>query len=229
VKNKYSQDYLDIVRSFRRYLEKRQGLRVKEDEKNSDSEGPEKLLQGLFRSVQNCQKCSLHKSRTNPVLGRGNPRARLMLVGEAPGKEEDLQGKPFVGAAGKLLNESLRRAGIPEEEIYIANVLKCRPPGNRNPAPEEIKACLPFLRQQIQIINPNVICALGKFATQVLLNTKQGIMHLRGKPLNYRQGRVLIPTFHPAACLYNPGWQRFFLQDLRLVREVMRKRGQATF
>jgi DNA polymerase len=223
MRNRYYQDYLDIVKSFRRYLEKRQGLKVKEDEENPEAKDPERLLQNLFYSVQNCQRCSLYKSRTNPVLGRGNPRAPLMLVGEAPGREEDLQGKPFVGAAGKLLNESLRRAGILEEEIYIANVLKCRPPGNRDPAPEEIKACLPFLKQQIQIINPRVICALGKFATQVLLDTKQGIMHLRGKSLNYHSGIVLIPTFHPAACIYNPNWRKFFLQDLRLVREELHR------
>ncbi|MEA3485269.1 MAG: uracil-DNA glycosylase [Candidatus Aerophobetes bacterium] len=223
MRNKYYQDYLDIVKSFRRYLEKRQGVKVKEDEENSEPKDPEKLLQDLFYSVQNCQRCSLYKSRTNPVPGRGNPKASLMLVGEAPGKEEDLQGRPFVGAAGKLLNKSLRKAGILEKEIYIANVLKCHPPGNRDPVPEEIKACLPFLRQQVQIINPKVICTLGKFATQVLLDTKQGIMHLRGKSLNYHPGIVLIPTFHPAACIYNPNWQRFFLQDLRLVKEKLHR------
>ncbi len=226
MRNKYYQDYLDIVKSFRQYLEKRQKRGAKEGKISLEDEDPQKLLQAIFRSVQNCRRCPLYKYRTNPVLGRGNPRARLMLVGEAPGKEEDLQGKPFVGAAGKLLRESLRRAGILEKEIYIANVLKCRPPGNRDPAPEEIKACLPFLKQQIKIINPEVICALGKFATQVLLNTKQGITHLRGKSLDYQGGIVLIPTFHPAACIYNPNWQKFFLQDLRLVREKLYKRAQ---
>jgi len=141
-----------------------------------------------------------------------------MLVGEAPGREEDLEGRPFVGAAGKLLAQELARAGLRNEDIYIANVLKCRPPGNRDPLPEEIEACLPYLKRQIGILHPRIICSLGKFATQVLLSTQQGITSLRGKPQLYREDITIIPTLHPAACIYNPSWKKLLLQDLRLLK-----------
>jgi|GEM_PF-347013 len=222
MKDEYYRDYLDIVRSFRQYLEERKEKGVKAV--SSENEDSQELLEKLFYSIQRCRKCPLYKFRTNPVLGRGNPKARIMLIGEAPGREEDLQGKPFVGAAGRLLGEDLRKAEIPEEDIYIANVLKCRPPRNRDPSPEEIKACFPFLLEQIRIVNPKVICTLGKFATQTLLNTKQSILRLRGKVLSYQGKILLIPTFHPAACIYRPDWRKFFLQDLCLVREQLSRR-----
>ncbi len=144
-----------------------------------------------------------------------------MLVGEAPGREEDLEGRPFVGAAGKLLAQELAKAGLRDEDIYIANVLKCRPPGNRDPLPEEIEACLPYLKRQIGILHPRIICSLGKFATQVLLSTQQGITSLRGKPQLYEEDIIIIPTLHPAACIYNPSWKNLLLQDLRLVKRKL--------
>jgi len=200
---KYYQDYLEIIRLFRQYLEKKQ-----ENKKNILH------LEKLFQTVKNCQKCSLYKTRTHLVFGKGNPETKLMLIGEAPGREEDLQGKPFVGSAGKLLTDLLSKAGIERKDIYITNILKCRPPGNRDPHPEEIKACFPILERQIQIISPKIICTLGKFATQVLLNTKESITHIRGKLLKLKEGIFIIPTLHPAACIYHQGWRKFLLSDL---------------
>jgi len=204
-------EYLGIIRDFRKYLEQKMG---KVPSYNSSS------LTEFYEEIKNCQRCLLHRTRTNLVFGRGNPNASLMLVGEAPGRDEDLQGKPFVGAAGKLLEESLKKVGIPRDKIYIANILKCRPPGNRDPKPEEIAACLPYLKKQIEIIQPRIICTLGKFSTQTLLNTTEGITHLRGKSFTI-DDRTLIPTYHPAACIYKPFWKKEFLMDLRMVREKL--------
>ncbi len=225
-KEQLYQDYLEVVKSFRRYLEEKKGMK-KETEVRKDKTGEKDsrvLLENLYRSMQNCQNCSLHSYRTHLVFGAGNPEAKLMLVGEAPGREEDLQGKPFVGAAGKLLTEGLSQVGLLREEVYIANILKCRPPGNRDPLPEEIRACFPYLESQINIISPRIICALGKFAAQVLLDTGRGITHLRGKPQWYKNNITLIPIYHPAACIYRPAWKKTFLDDLRMVRgELDRK------
>lgn len=220
------QDYLEVVKSFRRYLEEKRGMKKerKEREVRKDkSEGKDSrvLLENLCRSMQNCQNCSLHRFRTHLVFGAGNPQAKLMLVGEAPGREEDLQGKPFVGAAGKLLTEGLSQVGLSREEVYIGNILKCRPPGNRDPLPEEIRACFPYLESQIKIIGPRIICALGKFAAQVLLDTSRGITHLRGKPQWYKNNITLIPIYHPAACIYKPAWKKTFLDDLKMVRDEL--------
>jgi len=219
VEEKLYTDYLQIVKSFRKYLEKKQGIVKKED--NLEKKSPEKLLKALYRSMQNCRKCSLFKKRTHLVFGEGNPKAKLMLVGEAPGRNEDLQGKPFVGAAGKILTEALERFNIPVSQIYIANVLKCRPPANRDPYPEEIETCLPYLKKQIEIINPCLICTLGKFATQVLLNTNQGITFLRGKR-QYYKNIILVPTFHPAACIYKPNWKKLFFEDMEIIGKILK-------
>jgi len=226
-KEQLYQDYLEVVKSFRRYLEEKKGMK-KETEVRKDK--PEEkdsrvLLENLYRSMQNCQNCSLHGYRTHLVFGAGNPEAKLMLVGEAPGREEDLQGKPFVGAAGKLLTEGLSQVGLSREEVYIANILKCRPPGNRDPLPEEIRACFPYLESQIKIISPRIICALGKFAAQVLLDTSRGITHLRGKPQWYKNNITLIPIYHPAACIYKPAWKKTFLDDLRMVRDELGRKS----
>jgi len=211
------EDYLEVVKSFRRYLEEKRGM------KRDKTEGKDRrvLLKDLCHSLQNCQNCSLHRYRTHLVFGAGNPEAKLMLVGEAPGREEDLQGKPFVGAAGKILTEGLRQVGLSREEVYIANILKCRPPGNRDPLPEEIQACFPYLESQIEIIGPRIICSLGKFAAQVLLDTSRGITHLRGKPQWYKNDITLIPIYHPAACIYKPAWKKTFLDDLKMVRDEL--------
>lgn len=215
-------DYLQIVRSFRKYLEKRQGIPEREDREGNSLEkkNPKRLLEALYRSMRNCRKCPLFKKRTHLVFGEGNPEAKLMLIGEAPGKNEDLKGKPFVGAAGSVLTEALQRFNIPVSQIYIANVLKCRPPGNRDPSPEEIETCFPYLKRQIEIINPRLICTLGKFAAQVLLNTKQGITSLRGRRQYYKK-ITLIPIFHPAACIYKPNWKKLFLKDMEMVKKIL--------
>ena len=170
-----------------------------------------------------CQLCKLCKSRSTIVFGVGNPRARLMVVGEGPGEEEDKQGIPFVGRAGQLLTKMLSARGVGfdrDRDCYIANVVKCRPERNRNPEPDEVAACNPFLMAQIETIQPVVILTLGNFATQTLLGTKEGITKLRGKAYPYRSG-VLVPTFHPAFLLRNPGesFKRMTWDDLKLARQ----------
>jgi uracil-DNA glycosylase len=155
----------------------------------------------LRERALSCVDCGLSDTRTNVVFGVGSLEARLMLVGEAPGKNEDLQGEPFVGAAGRLLDELLAGIGIDRSEAYIANVLKCRPPGNRDPRPEEIDSCKGYLREQIRLIEPEVVLTLGNFATRLLLRTEIGITRLRGQTFPWWLGATLVPTFHPAAAL----------------------------
>ncbi|GFE57969.1 uracil-DNA glycosylase [Geobacter sp. AOG1] len=149
-----------------------------------------------------CQRCALGATRTNLVFGVGNPRARIVFVGEAPGRDEDLQGEPFVGEAGQLLNRIITRMGLKREDVYICNVLKCRPPGNRNPEPAEMEQCGPFMLRQVKAIAPEAIVTLGTFATQALLGTKAPISKLRGKFHDYH-GIPLMPTFHPSFLLHN--------------------------
>lgn len=184
---------------------------------------PVRPLAEIREEVSTCKACSLCEGRTNVVFGEGNPRARVMIVGEAPGKNEDLQGKPFVGAAGKFLDELLEVAGLKREDVFIANVLKCRPPSNRNPKPEEIEACATFLRQQTQTISPDVIVTLGNFATQFILRTGVGITHLRGTV--QRAGRFLVlPVFHPAAAIYDRSKRDVLLSDFERVGSLVRDR-----
>lgn len=159
-------------------------------------------LDQLLIEVAQCRRCPLCDGRTQTVFGVGNPAARVLIVGEAPGKNEDLQGEPFVGAAGKYLNELLALAGLERDEVYIANVLKCRPPSNRDPRPEEIQACTPYLREQTRTIDPEFIVTLGNFATKFILKTDVGITRLHGTL--QRAGRFKVfPIFHPAAALYD--------------------------
>lgn len=170
----------------------------------------------LKHEVENCTKCVLGQTRTHVVFGAGNPQARVLILGEAPGKNEDLEGKPFIGAAGKKLESLLLLAGLTREDVYIANVVKCRPPSNRNPKPEEITACAPFLRAQIRLIWPEVILCLGNFATQFVMHSEQGVTNLRGQM--YQVGRFwVVPTFHPAACIYHPSWQPLLEDDLKML------------
>ncbi len=169
-----------------------------------------------------CTQCGLAETRTNVVFGVGDQSARLMIVGEAPGKNEDLQGEPFVGAAGRLLDELLADIDIARPEVYIANVLKCRPPANRDPRPDEIEACKPYLQDQIRMIGPEVVMTLGNFATKLLLRTETGITRLRGQRYDWWLGATLIPTFHPAAALR--GGERVkdqMREDFALVRSVL--------
>ena len=158
-------------------------------------------LRQVAAEVVVCPKCELARTRTHAVPGDGNPHARVMLIGEGPGWHEDQQGKPFVGNAGKFLNELLAKAGLKREEVFITNVVKCRPPGNRDPLPEEIAACSPYLARQIELVAPRVIVTLGNFATKHLLQTKEGITKLRGRTHPHPSGATVVPTYHPAAVL----------------------------
>lgn len=207
-------EYLSVIRCFKKCLGQMMG------EGSSDANF---LLSQLHQELKNCQQCSLHRTRTNLVFGEGSPDAPLMFIGEAPGKDEDLQGRPFVGAAGKLLRESLKNLRIAYNKLYIANILKCRPPGNRDPKPEEIASCLPNLKKQMMVIKPKIICSLGKFSTQILLHTTQGITHLRGKKFTLEEGIILIPTYHPAACIYRPPWKKQFMIDLEKIKEELKR------
>ena len=162
-------------------------------------------LPSLERFLADCRRCRLSGSRTRIVFGAGNPRADLMFVGEAPGREEDEQGLPFVGAAGALLTRIIEAMGTTRDDVYIVNTVRCRPPDNRNPEKDEVAACRPFLEEQIRLIQPKVVVTLGKFATQVLLDTTDGITRLRGKVYPFINGSVLVPTYHPAAALRGGG------------------------
>jgi uracil-DNA glycosylase family 4 len=168
-----------------------------------------------------CSRCKLHTlGRKQVVFGVGNPNADLMFVGEAPGADEDVQGEPFVGRAGQLLTKIIEAIGLTRDGVYIANVIKCRPPGNRNPEPDEVEQCEPFLFRQIDTIRPKVIVALGKFAAQCLLKTDTPISRLRGQEFAYRDA-ILIPTFHPAYLLRNPSSKREVWEDMKRVRDIL--------
>lgn len=178
-------------------------------------------LEELRADIGDCQRCKLAPGRTNLVFGVGNPKARLVFVGEAPGHDEDLRGEPFVGRAGQLLTEIITKGmRIPREDVYICNVIKCRPPGNRNPEPDEVASCEPFLLRQLEIIGPDVIVALGKFAAQTLLREKTPITKLRGRWFDYH-GIRLMPTFHPAYLLRNPAEKRVVWEDIQQVMAVL--------
>lgn len=169
-----------------------------------------------------CRRCKLHKGRRHIVFGVGNPGAKLVLVGEAPGYEEDVQGRPFVGAAGQLLTRILQAIGLTREDVYICNIIKCRPPGNRNPEQDEIDACIPFLRRQLRAIRPRLICALGTFAAQTLLKTNTPISRLRGRFHAYEDIQ-LLPTYHPAFLLRNPSRKRDVWEDVQKIQVAYEK------
>jgi uracil-DNA glycosylase len=173
-------------------------------------------LEDIRADIGDCRRCKLCRSRTHIVFGTGNPRARLMFIGEGPGQEEDLAGEPFVGAAGQLLNRIIEAIKLRRADVYIANVVKCRPPGNRLPEPEEIGTCEPFLRRQIAAIRPLFICTLGGCAAQTLLNTSEAVSRLRGRFFDF-QGIRMLPTFHPAYLLRNPEKKREVWEDMKLL------------
>ena len=177
-------------------------------------------LDEIAKHVATCTKCPLYSTATNPVPGEGNPNADFMCVGEAPGATEDETGRPFVGAAGQLLTKILAAIGLAREDVFIVNVLKHRPPGNRNPAPDEVTACSPYLVRQIELIKPKVILALGTFAAQTLLDTKTSIGKLRGQVHAYH-GVPVIVTYHPAALLRNPAWKRPTWEDVQLAHRIL--------
>ncbi len=170
--------------------------------------------------AESCVRCPLHETRNRVVFGEGDPSARLVCVGEAPGANEDETGRPFVGRAGRLLDRLLLSAGFPRESVYICNVLKCRPPGNRDPLPEEIETCSPFLLRQLDLIDPRVVVAFGTFAARTLLGTRETLGRLRGRPHTFR-GRPVVVTYHPAALLRNRRWTRPAWADLQLARRIV--------
>ena len=179
-------------------------------------------LDDLRRRLLGCRACKLSRGRTNVVVGCGQVGAQLMWVGEGPGRDEDLQGEPFVGEAGRLLDRMLQAMGVTRQEVYIANIVKCRPPRNRDPEPDEIAACVPFVRQQVELVGPRVIVALGRFAAQTLLGSNQAIGRLRGHWQPYPGGlQAVMPTFHPAYLLRNPAAKKLVWQDLQAVIKAL--------
>jgi len=178
-------------------------------------------LQKVWGVVEHCHKCPLYKTKTHYVFGDGNPNAELLFAGEAPGHDEDIKGLPFVGRAGMLLTNIIEAMGRKRKDVYIANVLKCRPPENRQPLPDEVEKCRGYLEKQVEIIKPKIICALGRHAAQTLLNTTEPITQLRGKFHEYR-GVKLMPTYHPAYLLRNPNEKKTVWQDMKKVIEELK-------
>lgn len=192
---------------------------VNEARPETNTHGTE-TLETVRLELGDCRRCKLSDDRNQLVFGEGNPVADLMFVGEAPGRDEDRQGRPFVGRAGQLLTKIIEAIGLKREEVYIANILKCRPPENRNPEPDEVASCSPFLFQQIEAIQPRVIVALGAYAARTLLDTDRAISKLRGRFHEYR-GTQLMPTYHPSYLLRNPGAKRPVWEDMQLVRDLL--------
>jgi DNA polymerase len=185
------------------------------------SKNAAEALAAIRADIGDCMRCKLHTlGRTQVVFGVGSPDADLLFVGEAPGADEDVQGIPFVGRAGQLLTKIIEAIGLTRDDVYIANIIKCRPPQNRNPEPDEVATCEPFLFRQIDIIKPKIIVALGKYAAQTLLRTETPISRLRGQQFDYRGAR-LIPTFHPAYLLRNPSSKREVWEDMKLVKRLL--------
>ena len=184
-------------------------------------------LKEVRTDLGECVRCKLHRTRKTLVFGEGNERAALMLVGEGPGYEEDVQGKPFVGKAGQLLTKILQSIHLDREQVYIANIVKCRPPQNRNPEPDEISSCRPFLLKQIEVIQPRIICALGTVAAQSLLQTGERISALRGRRFDLGEARV-IPTYHPAFLLRNPERKKDVWEDMKQIALWLKEFGLLT-
>ena len=222
-------EFKEVVDAIKRHiemegLEGQKDLLIKGYVPQVKEEKGKESLDNIRAEAFSCTACELSKTRTNVVFGSGNPEAKLMFVGEAPGMEEDLQGAPFVGRAGQLLTKIIESIGLKRSDAFIANILKCRPPQNRNPLPTEISACEHFLKRQIEVINPRIICALGKFAAQTLLRSEEPISKLRGNFFNYH-GAKLIPTYHPAYLLRNPGGKRDVWEDMKKIRKELSKNG----
>jgi uracil-DNA glycosylase family 4 len=179
-------------------------------------------LDQLYQTIKDCQRCPLGATRTNLVFGEGNPDADIVFIGEAPGHDEDMQGKPFVGRAGKLLNRVLAAMKLKREDVYIANILKCRPPNNRDPLPDEALTCEPYLHQQIKLIKPKIICCLGRIAAQRLLQTKMSLGQMRERWFDYRD-TLLMVTYHTAALLRSPQYKKPFWDDMQKLLEKLKE------
>jgi uracil-DNA glycosylase family 4 len=210
------------LRSYLGYL-KEMGISVlPASESNSQNTVPSGILTltDVRKELGDCKRCKLHRTRRTIVFGEGNEEASLMLIGEAPGYDEDVQGRPFVGKAGQLLTKILQSINLPREKVYITNIVKCRPPQNRNPQPDEIQSCNPFLVKQITVVQPKIICALGSFSAQTLLKTDTKITALRGKVFDL-EGIKVIPTYHPAFLLRNPERKREVWEDMKKIAELI--------
>lgn len=190
----------------------------------SEASEPRISLTEVREELGECTRCKLHGGRIQIVFGVGDPNADLMFIGEAPGADEDRQGEPFVGKAGQLLTKIIAAIDLSREQVYIANILKCRPPDNRDPQPDEVTSCEPFLFKQIEAIQPMMIVALGKYAAQTLLRSTVPISRLRGHFFSYH-GVPLMPTFHPAYLLHNPGGKREVWEDMQKVRDTLKEQG----
>ncbi|WP_337865794.1 uracil-DNA glycosylase [Ignavibacterium sp.] len=204
----------EIVEVVREPIEETPNLFQSEDDWHNAN-----TLEELNNLIIDCTKCVLHKNRTNFVFGSGKPDAKVMVIGEGPGAEEDKQGLPFVGRAGQLLTDILKAIKFEREEVYIANIVKCRPPENRTPLPEEMDTCIPYLKKQISIINPKMILCLGLTAAKGLLRKKESLTALRGKFFDYEGIKVMV-TFHPAALLRNPNWKKDCWEDVKKFRKM---------
>lgn len=217
------EEYVSIVKAVEEHLRFAHEMGVSDMgvKKVPQPAAPRNLrtLEDIREWMGDCQRCNLHATRTQIVFGTGSPDPGILFVGEGPGEEEDLQGKPFVGRAGQLLTKMIEAMGLTREQVFIANVVKCRPPNNRNPEPEEIAACSPFLTAQIKALNPKVICTLGAFAARTLLKTEEKISKLRGR-FHLYEGIKLMPTYHPAYLLRNPSEKKTSWGDLQ---EIMKE------
>lgn len=213
----------DLKKDIRNYFKQQEELFTDEfffDKEVLVGDGEIKIsLEELEEEVKQCKKCELWKTRTNAVFGAGNPEADLLFIGEAPGHNEDLQGEPFVGRAGKLLDKILLAVNTVREDVFIANILKCRPPGNRSPHSDEIENCEPYLLTQIQIIKPKLIICLGLIAAKTLLRVEYNLHQMRGRIYNYH-GFDLMVTYHPAALLRNPNLKRFAWEDFQKIQKL---------
>ena len=216
----------ELLSDLRTYLEYLKGmgittLPVAEDvpQKAPRSESP--TLADVRKELGDCKRCKLHRTRKTIVFGEGNEKATLMFIGEGPGYDEDVQGRPFVGKAGQLLTKIIESINLSREEVYIANIIKCRPPQNRNPEPDEIGSCNPFLMEQIRVIQPKIICALGTFSAHTLLKTDTKITALRGRLFDLEKIKV-IPTYHPAFLLRNPERKKEVWEDMKKIAELLK-------
>lgn len=216
-------DLPEILESLKTHFEYRKSCGISyfqepEEQKVGLSEDNQLFLDRVIEEIGDCKRCKLHSTRKNIVFGVGNPGARLMFVGEAPGADEDEQGIPFVGKAGQLLTKIIEAIDLKRSDVYIANIIKCRPPSNRNPEEEEMKACIPFLEKQLRIIAPEIVCTLGNIATRAMLDTDMGITKLRGR-FHERSGLKVMPTYHPSCLLRDPGKKRETWEDMKKIKK----------
>ena len=219
-----------MISDLKSYLEYLKGMGIhsipaSEIEVDKPGPSPVMTLEEVRKELGDCKRCKLHRARRTIVFGEGNESAKLMFIGDGPGYDEDVQGRPFVGRAGQLLTKIIQSINLPREEVYITNIVKCRPPQNRNPEPDEIQSCHPFLMKQIRMIQPKIICALGTFSAQTLLKTDIKITALRGRFYDI-EGTKVIPTYHPAFLLRNPERKREVWEDMKKIAEWLNNNGK---